>query len=501
MRINDLKPILLCFFALSILFFALPAFAETTLQVKCVDASGAPVPNAKVTVAPVKNFQKMKDKKSDPQGEAEFPKLEDGAYRIFGRKEGFAPALYELAVLKGSTESVTLKMAQGADAKLWFEDQAEETKANTLMVQGLDALKQNKFPDAEKQLNDALAIKPSFASALYYLGVANLQQSKYDQGMQLLDKASETASAWMNSSSLPTADQTMYQHVIQGVQQAKNYLPIKKADDALAQKNYEEAVKQFSELVKTNPNIPEVYANFATALFYSGRYDEALAAIDKAIQLKPGTYENHKKAIIAQKENAQNEKAQAVLDEGVKQLQAGDAAEALKKFEQAKAMVSGNNQWLVWTWIGKAQGKLNQPEAGDSFKKAIELAPADKAQECRNLVAQYYEDLKKYDDAIDVLVDPKAAGSGSPEQALLTVAKSARDKQPKLAEAALERVIKINPENTDAMFDLGQLYYSDGKENDRRTKELLAKYVEKGQDPNKLESAKGMMVIINRRTK
>jgi len=45
------------------------------------------------------------------------------------------------------------------------------------------------------------------------------------------------------------------------------------------------------------------------------------------------------------------------------------------------------------------------------------------------------------------------------------------------------------------------MYYSDGKENDRRTKELLTKYVEKGKDADKLESIKGMLVIINRRTK
>jgi tetratricopeptide (TPR) repeat protein len=305
----------------------------------------------------------------------------------------------------------------------------------------------------------------------------------------------------MTSPSLPAATQTIYQHIIQNVQQLKKDLPVRKAEDALRQKNYEEAVKQLSELIKANPNAPELHANLATALFYSGRYDEALAAIDKAIQLKPGAFDNARKTILAQKENAQNEKAQAIMDEGVKQLQAGDAAEALKKFDQAKTMVSANNQWLVWTWIGKAQGKLNQPEVADSFKKAIELAPADKAKDCRNAVAQYYEGLKKYDDAIDVLVDPKAAGSESPEQALLTVAKNAKDTQPKLAEVALERVIKINPENIDAMFDLGQLYYSDGKENDRRTKELLAKYAEKGQDPAKLESAKGMIVIINRRTK
>ena len=72
--------------------------------------------------------------------------------------------------------------------------------------------------------------------------------------------------------------------------------------------------------------------------------------------------------------------------------------------------------------------------------------------------------------------------------------------EPSLAAAALERVIKLNPANINAYYELGRLYYMD-KANDKRTKELLTKFSETGTDPDKLEDVKGMLLIINRRNK
>ena len=195
------------------------------------------------------------------------------------------------------------------------------------------------------------------------------------------------------------------------------------------------------------------------------------------------------------------EKAQALLDEGNKLLQVNDAAAALKKFEEAKGLVPQDKQAPVWRQIGRAQGKLNQPEAVESFKKSIELAPAALVAEYTNSYAQYYLDAKKYEEALDVLLDPKAVGADGPEKALLNVAKTSMNKEPALAEAALERVLKMNPANIDATFDLGQLYYIDGKVKDSRSKELLTRYTEQGKDEEKLGKAKDMLILINRRSK
>jgi tetratricopeptide (TPR) repeat protein len=498
MKMNYWKTICLCLTGLSILFLALPALAETTLQVKCIDASGAPMKDVKVFAISMKNPQKPKDKKSDAQGAAEFAKLEDGAYRVVGRKEGFAPALFEFAILKGSPVPVTLKLQAGSpETKLYFEDEIGLKKAEAAMAQAFEAYKAQKFADAEKLFSDVLISNPANAESLYYLSVTKLQMGKYEEAAVSLDKTVEVASAFATLPSPNPSGPNPYDQISQSAQNVKKKIPSIRAENALRAKNYDQALKDFTELVKAEPNNPDFHANLAIAQYNLKNFDAAIASIDTAIKLKPGQYDEMKKTILAQKERGLLEKAQTNLDEGTKLLQAGDATAALAKFEEAKKLVAPDKQWPIWRQIGRAQGKLNNPEAVASFKKALELAPADKQGEIRNAYAQYYLDQKKYDDAVDLLADPK---SENPEKTLLGVAKSTAAKEPKMARAALERVLKINPDNIDAAFELGQMIYFD-KDNDKRAKELLNKYIEKGQDETKVGQAKDMMVLINRRNK
>ena len=499
MKMNFCKSTFLGFVAISILLLALPGFAgESTLQVKCVDAAGATVPDVKVQIASLNTPDKLKDKKSNAQGVAEFTKLDDGAYRVFARKEGFVPALYEFAVLKASQQTVTLMFQPGADKKLHFEDPAEAGRAQSLLQQAAETYKQSKFAEAEKLFIECLAVNPSYTEALYFLAMSQLQQSKYEEGVATLDRTAEVAQAWMTMPSPAPA----YGQIYQSAQALKSRLPGIKGENAMRARNYELAIKEFSEGIKSNPNEPEYHANLAIALTNSRRFDEALVSIDNAIKLKANPeYTKLKEQIAARKENAVLEKAQALLDEGNKLLQVNDAAAALKKFEEAKGLVPQDKQAPVWRQIGRAQGKLNQPEAVESFKKSIELAPAALVAEYTNSYAQYYLDAKKYEEALDVLLNPKAVGADGPEKALLNLAKTSMNKEPVLAEAALERVLKMNPANIDATFDLGQLYYIDGKVKDSRSKELLTRYTEQGKDEEKLGKAKDMLILINRRSK
>ncbi len=505
MKMNNCKSIFVCFVAFSLLFIALPGMAkDSALQVKCVDSSGNPVANVKVVIFSLNN-QKTKDKKSDAQGVADFAKADDGVYRIFGRKDGFVPAFYEYVLLKESTESVTLKFESGADKKLYFEDQSVNQQAMGLMRQALEAYKQSKFADAENLFMQSLNINPSNADALYYCSVASLQQGKYDQGTAMLNKTLQVSSA-LKTLPLPgqPGSPNPYEQISQNVQMLLKRLPAIRGENALNQKKYNEAAALFSEAIKGDPQNSEYYANLAIALTNDKKFDEGMAAVEKAIQLKPGekSYATLKGSIAARKESAVLDNAQTIMNEGNKLLQDGDPAGAIKKYEQANALVPQEKQSPLWRQIAKAQAKLNQTDAAiTSYKKSIDLAPADKVAEYRDSFAQYYLENKKYDDAVGVLADPRTAGSKSPEQVLLDLAKTAKNKEPKLAEAALERIIKTNPANADAYFDLGQMYYADGKEKDSRTKELLTKFVEIGKDPERIESAKNMLIMVNRRAK
>jgi tetratricopeptide (TPR) repeat protein len=513
MKMNYLKSILISFVCLSFLFFALPGFADNgAIKVKCVDSSSNPVQAVNIVVSPV-GGQKTKEKKSDSKGEAEFTKLDDGVYRVVGRKNGFEPAFFEFVTLKGSTESVTLKLASGADKKLYFEDPAQAQKALELLNQGLTLYKENKFPDAEKLFSQAAELDPANPENFRYLGLSLLQQAKFDQALDPLNKAAKIAGIFAAAPQEPGwPEPAQYQQIVNGVQGLLKQVPVLKAGNALREKNFDEAITQFTAALKNEPNNPDLYSNLAIAQANSKKLDEALASINKAIQLKPGDkeFEDLKSKISAIKEKNEASKSQQalqqVIDEGNKLHQAGDDAGALKKYQEASGMLPKENQALkalVWREIGRVQAKLNQPDAAiDAFKKSIEFAPDEKtAADCRNSFAQFYLDQKKYEEAINVLAESKNPDAQNLEQALWSIFKDSKNSEPAFAEMALERLLRINPQNADAYFELGQLYYMDGKAKDRRTKELFAKYLEIGKDEDKLSRLKDMMVLISRRSK
>ena len=503
MKINKCKPVLVYFTAFAILAACMPVFAgDSTLNVKCVDSSGNPIEKVKVEIFNLAE-RKMKDEKSDKQGIAEFKKLDDGVYRVWGRKDNFAPALYEFVVLKQSEESVTLELNPGEDKKFYFEDPAITQTAMQFSRQGLEAYKQQKFADAEKLFNQSLELDPSNPETLYYLSVALIQQGKFDQSEKSLNRTAEIVKAFMSLPTQPGQEGTNpYQQIDAGVQQLLKNLPGIRAETALKNKDYDAAVAAFKEGLKVNPDNPEYYANIAIALTNAKKFDEAIPYIDKAIQLKPDEkeYTDLKQKIAARQENSRLEQAQAIMDEGNKLLENNDAAAAVKKFEEALTMVPEDKQSPLWRQLAKAREKLDQSDAAvEAYKKALELAPAESVGSYRNAYAQYYLDKKEYEKAIDVLANPKTAGSDSVEDILMSLANSSKDNNPALAEAALERIIKGDPKNAEAYFEIGRMYYADGKEKDVRAKEVLEKYVEIGQDEQKIGSAKDLLIMIDRR--
>lgn len=501
MRLKNSRYIPVFIISLSAFFLALPGYADGSLQVKCVEQSGSPSQNAKVVIVNMVN-QKEKDKKSDAQGIADFAKVEDGIYRVYARKDGFVPALYEFAVLKGTSETVALTLVAGADKKLYFEDPAEEQRGLALLRQGLETAKQNNYEEANKSFEQALEIIPSSAETLYYFGVSCMQAGKFDQAIELLNQTAKIADARMLFTAAGAGNPNPYESVSRNAKQLLKQMPTFRGEQALRQKNWDLAIKIFTDAIKDDPSNPDNYSNIAMALTNAGKPDEALSYIDKAIELKPGdkAYTDLKSKIAARKENLALEQAQVIMNQGNRMLEAEDAAGALKKYEEARSMIREDRQAPLWMQIGKAQAKLNQEEAAiAAYKKSMELAPADKIGDYRKAFAQFYIDAKKFDEAIGVLADPTATDSA--EKTLMELAKNWKNNEPNFAIAALEKVIALNAANADAYFELGQLYYIEGKSKDSRTKVLLNKYLEIGADAEKIQGAKDMLVIVNKRTK
>lgn len=485
--------------------FAVYGYAQSgSVSVTCVDEAGKPLKGVEVELLSLDNT-KIKDKKSDGDGLAEIKDVLNGVYRVVGRKKNYAPTFYEFVKIGASRETISLTLQPGADKLLYFEDPAQIQRASELTIQGINAAKEGHYADAEKNLLQAIDLNPSNAQSRYYLGVYYVQVGKFDQAVEVLNKAEKLAGLFAGLPPVPGQIDPAQNKAIQD--NAKrlilNMAGIK-GELALKQKNYDEAVADFTENLNNLPNNPDAHYQLALALTYAGRYDEAMKMIDKAIQIKPGekTYLDLKEQIAARITNASIQKAQASLDEGNKLMESGDASGALGKFQEALNLLEPDRQSIVWRQIGRAQEKLNQPEAAEeAYKKAVELSPENNTADYLNTLARFYLESKKYEKALDALTDPRSLGSGSLEKVLLDLVEKSKNSEPKLAEAALERVIKADPANAETYFTLGRMYYADGKEMDSRTKELLTKYVEIGQDPNNVGQAKDMLTIVDRRSK
>ena len=117
----------------------------------------------------------------------------------------------------------------------------------------------------------------------------------------------------------------------------------------------------------------------------------------------------------------------------------------------------------VWRQIGLSHAKLNQSDSAiESFKKAIALAPEEKQGDYRKPLFQYYVGETKYEEALSLLTDPQITEPTDAEKILLMAADTYGDALPQLAVTALERAIRVNPDNMDTYFKLGQMYFTDG---------------------------------------
>ncbi|MDR0310304.1 MAG: tetratricopeptide repeat protein [Acidobacteriota bacterium] len=533
----------------SMAFSSASAFAQTgTIEVTCEGPTGAPEKDVQVHVLPLN--AKGKDKKSNASGVAVFDKLENGVYRVVGRKSGFAPAFYEFAVVNNGAIPVALKLTAGADRKFYFEDPALERQANSLLDQGLKTLESGDAAGAEKLLAQALEIKPSGADILFYFAMAQVNQDKFDQAVESFKKAADSANIMLSSmpkpkpgapsggptakpgapSGGPTAkpgappgggpkpkpgmgpggpmakpgappgggQAAIYEMIAKNAGQQISMMPVLKAETAYGAKKFDEAVVLYDEAIKSNPQNPTLYSNKALALAQSGKLDEALVAVNRALEMAPGDERagQVKKAVDALVENASREKANTLLTEGNKLLES-DASAALKRFEEANK-ISGEKQAVIWRQVGRARAKLKQDaEAVAAFKKSIELAPADQLENYQMSLAQYYLDEKRQDEALDIVV----AGSKDPERRLMDLFIKTKNSPNSAAFslAALERVVKLNPMNLDAVFELGQAYYMDRK--DDQARELLTRYVENGKDDKKIQDARDLLTVIASRNK
>jgi tetratricopeptide (TPR) repeat protein len=337
----------------------------------------------------------------------------DKAIKIYPQ---FAYAYY----LKGWSE-FRLNMLQPALASLnkAVELGHDQTEVNEPRGEVYYFLKN--YDGAEKDLLAFTASPKGNGETNFILARTYFDQQKYQQALPYFQKAAE-----MN---YPNKDIQYFISVCQGVMK----------DTAAQEKAAMQAVQNESQFKG------EAYYQAGMSLLEQKKYDDAIAAYDKAIQFKPSIGEAYLGLY----------KIYRILNRDE------DAAAIMKKLiQQDPQNLQG---YLNLSWISSLS---DQPkDAVEAARQATKIKP-DESTGFTNM-CRAYNDLKLYDSAVQACNDALKIKPGDGET--FYYLGRAKDAQKKSNEATLyfdkavqglTEYTRLNPENADGYYLLGNAYYA-----------------------------------------
>jgi type IV pilus biogenesis/stability protein PilW len=129
---------------------------------------------------------------------------------------------------------------------------------------GLVYLYRERYDQAIQHLQRAITLKPDFAPAINSLGNAYLAKGDWDRAIEA------------------------YQRIIEDVFYGTPHFALSNMGLAYYQKkDYAEAEKHFQEALKMNPDFVNALAGLATTYMATGRYDDAIAKLERAVRKEP----------------------------------------------------------------------------------------------------------------------------------------------------------------------------------------------------------------------
>lgn len=436
------------------------------ISVKCVDSAGNAVSKAEVQVMEVRS-RDIKDEKTNREGVAEFKKLQDGVYRVWARKEGYAPAFQEFIVAEnGASEQVVLQFEPGDPQQpLYFEDSTIASQAMQLLQESASLLQQQKLDEAEAKLKQSLEINPSEPNAYFNLALVNINRGNWEEVEKNLKKAEELLLVYQKANpGNPTLQQQL-----DNVRNELKLIPLRRLageiQTAMDNKEFQTALDKLDEMAELQPTNPSVYYNQALALIQMNRLPEASEKLDKAIELAP------------------EQQAFKDLKNRIGQVIKAREAAALK----AKVAT-----------VQTLYQEKKYEEAITKAKEAMEVVPDDLKTILWGEMANAYLALENYDEAV-VAYQKYLELTGKPvAEGLYDLAQQlSRKGKQKEAAAIYQKVLEVNPDFADAYYELGMYAFYE-QQDKAKAKELLQKYLEIGTDENKKNNAQNVLVVIEK---
>jgi tetratricopeptide (TPR) repeat protein len=218
----------------------------------------------------------------------------------------------------------------------------------------------------------------------------------------------------------------------------------------LQQKNYDAAIVQAKKAVEQVPNDAEAYFVLGQAYGFKGMYIEMNDAYTKSLE----NSQSHAADIERERANHWVN----TFNAGVSSYRQDKLDEAIELFKIAIILQPKKTEGHKNLAFAYAQ-KGDFDTAIKTYEEGIEMDPND--LELKNYLGQLYYNMKKFDEAIEILSDVVQNSQPATDvynQALLSLAFSYdMTNQAEKAIQTYTNAIENDPENTDLLFNMGRL--------------------------------------------
>jgi len=319
--------------------------------------------------------------------------------------------------------------------------------------QAMDAHRENRFADAERDYGAILDSAPDCFEALHFLGLAYLQQNKFPEALDLVSRALKAKPQSTDSLAMRGVVLSNLGRHAEALQSQDALLALR-PDSAETYYNrgvslaklgrHEEAVASYRKSIALKPSNPQVFHNLGNSLIELGRPQEALDAYEG--KLASGS--------IA---------ADTLINRGNALFELGRTAEALESYDQALAREPDNMSALIGR--GHALRKLKRNvDAHACYERALVLDPEN--LDTMEGKAVTLGELGQHSEALaccDVAIALSPGHVRIVNARTVALQNLGRFDE---AQAAAERALSLDPDNGAAHFNLGNALYALGQYED-----------------------------------
>ena len=298
-----------------VLAFAATASAQTgVVRGKVVDAQGAPVDGAKVTIS-AKSVKNTREVKTNKKGEFVQVGIFPGDYTITAEKDKLT-ATQDAKVSIGDNPPMDFRLAPAAASN--DEVAAKQAALQKVFQDGVDLSKAGKFDESIAKFNEAIAQLPNCPDCYYNIGYASTQKKDFAGAETAYKKAIELkadhCAAWAglanaynveNKTDLAleaTAKSSACGGGAAGAAGGAGGLDAsglynqgvilwnaagKETDDAARAKKFSEAKEKFDAATKVDPKFGQAWYLLGKANINLGDFAGAVAAYEGYLQNAP----------------------------------------------------------------------------------------------------------------------------------------------------------------------------------------------------------------------